>query len=74
LTLQILSDVDARDIFSSRLRKQDGNLSKETILSVWEKIVEKARRVLDIDLVGPDDPDGLKEIIYRLIAKAFPYN
>lgn len=72
--LQILADNDAREILSSRIRKQKDNLSKEAVLSVWRKIVKKAQRVLDMDLVGPTDTDELKEVIYRLIAKSFPYN
>ncbi len=69
----LLDDPIIRGILSSRLRNQEDNLSAEDIFSAWSRIVKKAQNVLEINLVGPIDVNELKEVIYRMIEKEFPY-
>lgn len=67
--LLILDDEVVEKILKGRLRGINDGVSETDILSAWNRIVEKAQKVLKIDLVNPENIDGIKNEIYRLMAK-----
>lgn len=74
--LKILDSDEVKKILHNRLRNQVDDLSNQEIYSAWSRIVIKAQKELDVNLVGPNpiDVEELRDVIIRLIWKSFPYN
>lgn len=68
-SLLILEDEVVEKILKGRLRGVDDNVSETEIISTWNKIVEKAKNILQVELATPQDANGIKNEIFCLAAK-----
>ena len=60
-------------MLSAPFRNDRVDISDEEVLTAWEYLFTRARTVLNIDLIGPNDDMELRSVLFQLLVKEFPY-